>query len=361
MAKMERKSWKPEDVAVIGLACRLPGSASNEAKLWELLAERKCQYKLKEDEVEQKTDLIMSTAAHSKVPKERYNVDAFHQQGATHSNNLSADGGHYLEQDIKSFDAPFFNITTKEAKAMDPQARMLLECSYEAWENAGLSLESIRGSDTGCYVGCFNRDYHELLVADAENSPEYSVTGTGFSLLSNRLSWYYDLKGPSKSEDTACSSSLVALDSAYKSLLRGESKMAMVCGANLMLSPNVGLWLSKLNMLSSEGLSRSFAEGVNGYGRGEGIATVILKPLADALRDGDTIRAVINGTGVNQDGSSSSITLLLASSGVLMYFGLTIRHRSHQRYHRAQLSSAIGSHRVHLQRSGPQVCRHWVL
>ena len=309
--------------------------------------------RVENNEVGQRTDPTISTAAHSKVPGERYNVAAFHQQGATHSNNLAADGGHYLEQDVKSFDAPFFNITTKEAKAMDPQARMLLECSYEALENAGLSLKSVRGSDTGCYVGCFTRDYHELLVADAEDSPEYSITGTGFSLLANRLSWYYDLKGPSKSEDTACSSSLVALDSAYKSLLRGESKMAMVCGANLMLSPNVGLWLSKLNMLSSEGLSRSFAEGVSGYGRGEGIATVILKPLADAVRDGDTIRAVINGTGVNQDGSSSSTALLLAPSGKLVYSGLTLHHRPHQGYHRARLSSAIGTHRVHLQKSGP--------
>lgn len=284
--------------------------------------------RVEENEVGQRTDATISTAAHSKVPEERYNIDAFHQPGATHSNNLAADGGHYLEQDVKSFDAPFFNITTKEAKAMDPQARMLLECSYEALENAGLSLESVGGSDTGCYVGCFNRDYHELLVADAEDSPEYSGTGTGFSLLANRLSWFYDLKGPSESEDTACSSSLVALDSACKSLLRGESKMAMVCGANLMLSPNMGLWLSKLNMLSSEGLSRSFGEGVSGYGRGEGIATVILKPLADALRDGDTIRAVINGTGVNQDGSSSSIALWLAPCGKSEHLGLTLHKQA---------------------------------
>lgn len=107
--------------------------------------------------------------------------------------------------------------------------------------------------------------------------------------------------------DTACSSSLVGLHLACQSLRTGESKMAMVCGANLLLAPSLGIWLSRLNMLSSEGLSRSFAEGVSGYGRGEGIATVILKPLADALRDGDTIRAVIKGTGVNQDGSSFSI------------------------------------------------------
>jgi acyl transferase domain-containing protein len=261
---------------------------------------------------EPEADPVELIAAHSKAPKERFNVDAFHQQGATHPDNLAADGAHFLEQDVSSFDAPFFGITAEEAKAMDPQARMLLETSYEALENAGLSVESVADTDTGCYVGCFTRDYHEMLIGDVESSPKYAATGTGLSLLSNRLSWYYDLKGPSMTLDTACSSSLVGLHLACQSLRTGESKMAMVCGANLLLAPSLGIWLSRLNMLSSEGLSRSFAEGVSGYGRGEGIATVILKPLADALRDGDTIRAVIKGTGVNQDGPSFSTPPLLA-------------------------------------------------
>jgi len=260
---------------------------------------------------ESEADPIISIAAHSKAPKNRFNVDAFHQPGVTSPDNLAADGAHFLEQDVSSFDAPFFGITAEEAKAMDPQARMLLESSYEALENAGLSVESVADTDTGCYVGCFTRDYHEMLMGDAESSPKYAVTGTGLSLLSNRLSWYYDLKGPSMTLDTACSSSLVGLHLACQSLRTGESKMAMVCGANLLLAPSFGIWLSKLNMLSSEGLSRSFAEGVSGYGRGEGIATVILKPLADALRDGDTVRAVIKGTGVNQDGSFLPIPPLL--------------------------------------------------
>jgi acyl transferase domain-containing protein len=252
------------------------------------------------------------TAAYSKVPKERYNVDAFHQQGATHPNNLASEGAHFLEQDVKSFDAPFFGIAAEIAEAMEPQGRMLLECSYEALENAGKSLESVSGTDTGCFVGCFSNDYRDLLVSDMAASPKYSGIGTGLSMLANRLSWFYNLNGPSMSQDTACSSSLVALHSACMSLRTGESKMAMVCGANLILSPDFGTWLSKLNMMSSKGLSQSFAEGVDGYGRGEGIATVILKPLADALRDGDTIRAVIKGTGVNQDGLSWSLATLPA-------------------------------------------------
>lgn len=248
------------------------------------------------------TDSSKSLAALSKIPVDRFNIDAFHRLGATHPDNVASDGAHLLEQDVSAFDAPFFGITMEEAKAIDPQARMLLECSYEALMNAGLKVESISGSDTGCYVGCFDLDYHQMLMDDFENAPRYSGTGTAFSLLSNRLSWFYNLKGPSLSLDTACSSSLVGLHLACQSLSAGESKMAMVCGAKLLLGPHLSMWLSRINMFSSDGKSRSFVDDKTGYGGGEGIATVILKPLADALRDNDPIRAVIKGTGVNQDG-----------------------------------------------------------
>lgn len=253
--------------------------------------------------------LTSSTAAYTKVPTGRYNVDAFHQKGATHLNNLATEGAHFLEHDVSAFDAPFFGITAEDAKAMDPAARMLLESTYEALENAGIPAESIAGSNTGCYVGCFTRDNTDLLNGDPEVAPMYAITGTGFSLFSNRISWYYDLKGPSISLDTACSSSLVGLHLACQSLRSGETNMALVCGANLMLSPSLALWLSNLNMLSPDGLSRSFADEVKGYGRGEGIATIVLKPMAAALRDGDPIRAVVKGSGVNQDGMSDNRSL----------------------------------------------------
>ncbi|KAF2811619.1 putative polyketide synthase [Mytilinidion resinicola] len=277
------------DIAVVGLACRFPGGASNSTKFWDLLYERK--------------------SAYSEVPQSRYNAKAFHHPGGDKLNTLSCTGGHFLEQDASAFDAPFFNITAHEAKAMDPTARMLLEVTYEALENAGLPIENLTGSDTSCYVGCFTRDYHEMLMRDAETSPMYAGTGTGFSLLSNRVSWFYDFRGPSMTLDTACSSSLVGLHLACQGLRAGESKIAVVSGANLILSPDLAMFLSNLHMLSKEGLSKSFAEGVTGYGRGEGIATVILKPLADALRDGDSIRAVIRGSGINQDGHTTGITL----------------------------------------------------
>jgi acyl transferase domain-containing protein len=247
-------------------------------------------------------------AAHSEALSSRYNANGFHHP-SNKINTLSCRSGHFLEGDVAAFDAPFFNIIAHEAKAMDPTARMLLEVTYEALENAGIPIEHLVGSQTSCYVGCFTRDYHEMLMRDAETSPMYAGTGTGFALLSNRISWFYDLRGPSMTLDTACSSSLVGLHLACQGLRTGESKIAVVSGANLILSPDLAMWLSNLHMTSKDGLSRSFADGTTGYGRGEGIATLILKPLTDALRDGDAIRAVIRGTGVNQDGHTTGITV----------------------------------------------------
>jgi acyl transferase domain-containing protein len=224
-------------------------------------------------------------------------------------NTLNSRGAHFMQQDVAAFDAPFFSITAQEANAMDPAARMLLELTFEALENAGQKLEDVAGSDTSCYVGCFTRDYHEMLYRDIESAPMYTGTGTGFSLFSNRISWFYDLRGCSMTLDTACSSGLVGLHLACRGLQARESKMAVVCGANVILSPDIALTLANLHMLSMDGLSRSFAEGTTGYGRGEGIASLILKRVDDALRDGDTIRAVIRGSGVNQDGHTKGITV----------------------------------------------------
>jgi acyl transferase domain-containing protein len=272
-------------------------------------------------------------------------VGSFHHEAREKLNTLSANGGHFLQEDVSAFDAPFFNITTQEATAMDPTARMLLEVTYEAIENAGLPIETLAGSNTSCYVGCFTRDYHEMLMRDAETAPMYAGTGTGFSLLSNRVSWFYDLRGPSMTLDTACSSSLVGLHVACQGLRSGESKIALVCGANLILSPDLGMWLSNLHMTSTDGLCRSFADGVTGYGRGEGISTLVLKSVRDALRDGDPIRAVIRGTGVNQDGHTTGITVpnSEAQADLIRYTyrsaGLDVSQTS---YFEAHVRSCIG-------------------
>lgn len=192
---------------------------------------------------------------------------------------------------------------------MDPQQRMLLEVVYEGLESAGCQMEALAGSDTSCFVGTFTRDWADLLMRDPESAPKYSGTGMGSGMLANRVSWFFDWRGPSLTLDTACSSSLVAIHLACQSIHDGTSKVAVVCGTTLILNPDMPMWMSNMSFLSQDGLSKSFDQSADGYGRGEGIAAVILKSLDDAIRDGDCIRAVIRGSGVNQDGHTSGITL----------------------------------------------------
>ncbi|MCJ1395325.1 hypothetical protein MMC18_008209 [Xylographa bjoerkii] len=246
-------------------------------------------------------------AAHSET--NRFNASAFHDKGIGKLNASVTRGGHFLSQDVAAFDANFFNISHNEALAIDPQQRLMLEVAYEAFENAGLPIESIAGTQTGCYVGNFTTDYREMLFRDPEAAPLYTVTGTGTSLISNRVSWFFDLKGPSFTVNTACSSSLVALHQACQSLRSGESSMALVGGSNLILSPEMFMFFSNQKFLSRDGLCKSFDASGDGYGRGEGVAAIILKRMDDAVRDGDLIRAVVRGTGVNQDGTTKGITL----------------------------------------------------
>ncbi|KAL8645570.1 MAG: hypothetical protein Q9226_007241, partial [Calogaya cf. arnoldii] len=211
---------------------------------------------------------------------------------------------HFLTQDPAVFDAPFFSIAPNEAKSMDPQQRLALEVAYEALENAGIRMEDVVGSNTSCYVGCFTHDYNDMAFHDSENAHMYQATGTGSAILSNRISWFYDLKGPSITLDTACSSSLVALHLACQSLRTGESEQAIVGGTNFILMPDIMNSMTQLHFLSPDGKSQSFDEKANGYGRGEGASFVIVKPLEAALRNNDVIRAVIRNTGANQDGNT---------------------------------------------------------
>ena len=217
-------------------------------------------------------------------------------------------GAHFLRGDVAKFDANFFGISANEAKAMDPQQRIMLEIAYEAFENAAISIETVAGTNTACYIGNFTTDYKNMLFQDSESAPLHAVSGTGAEMISNRISWFYDLRGPSVTLNTACSSSLVALHQGYQSLRIRESNMALIGGSNLLLSPDMFQAMSKQQFLAKDGLSKSFDAKGDGYGRGEGFAVVILKRFKDAVFDGDPIRAVLRGSGVNQDGKTKGIT-----------------------------------------------------
>ncbi|KAF8242157.1 hypothetical protein K440DRAFT_607820 [Wilcoxina mikolae CBS 423.85] len=273
-----------QDVAIVGLACRVAGSTSP-SELWEnLMASRDLQQKIS-----------------------RFNIDGFYspQQRA---GTTQAQHGYFLPQELSVFDADFFSISPQEAAAIDPQQRLLLEVVYEALEAAGLPLTKVCGSNTAVYTGIFTTDYHSSLLRDIDSTPKYQATGTANSIAANRISYFFDLHGPSVSLDTACSSTMVALDTSVKALQRGESSMAIVCGANLILNPDMFVMLSQLGFLSPDGRCKSFDESANGYARGEGVLALVLKPLQKALQDGDPVRAVIKGTRLNQDGRTQGIT-----------------------------------------------------
>ncbi|CAA9961740.1 hypothetical protein PTMSG1_05117 [Pyrenophora teres f. maculata] len=201
-----------------------------------------------------------------------------------------------------------FNINS-EASVLDPQQRGLLEGAYHTFENAGIPIEQIAGSATSVFCASFGRDSDAIVGRDPEFQSRYQATGSGSSMLSNRISHFYDLRGPSLTVDTACSSGLYAFHLACQSLLRGESEMSLVGGSNTYITPEcMSFPLSNAGFLSPDGRSYSFDHRANGYGRGEGYGFILLKPLAHALRDGDVIRSVVRATGVNQDGRTPSIT-----------------------------------------------------
>lgn len=193
-----------------------------------------------------------------------------------------------------------------EAGSMDPQQRGLMETTYHAFENAGLRIEDVAGSKASVHIGCFTSDYATMQFRDAQNIPKYNSLGTAGAMLANRISWFYDLHGQSMYIDTACSSSLVALALACQGLASGESDLAVVGGSNIILTPEFSVSLSNMNMLSPSGRCHSFDAKADGYGRGEGFATLILKPVSKAIADGNPVRALIRSAGTNQDGHTSS-------------------------------------------------------
>ncbi|KAL8402829.1 hypothetical protein RB596_009256 [Gaeumannomyces avenae] len=277
-----------EPIAVIGLDARFPGDGDTAERFYEFL--------------------LAGRSARTDIPEDRYNADSFWHPSSERSGNVRAKAAHFLKGSISAFDAPFFSITPAEASAMDPQQRGMLEAVYKALENAGIPLEQVAGTQTGVYVGCMYSDYDRMALKDLDIPSKYSALGSVASMLSNRVSWCFNLRGPSMTIDTACSSSLVALHQACNSLKLREASMAVVGGCNLIISPEFSQLLDGAGVLGPDGVSYSFDSRGNGYSRGEGFGVVILKRVSDAIRDGDVIRAVIRNTGSNQDGRSPVIT-----------------------------------------------------
>ncbi|KAJ4011786.1 hypothetical protein NW752_004187 [Fusarium irregulare] len=282
------ESPKTMPIAIIGMSCKFSGTATSPEQLWQMVAEARSGW--------------------STFPKDRFNGDAFYHPISERLASTQVKGAHFIQQDIGLFDASFFNFSVEVAATMDPQVRLQLESAFEAFENAGLTIEALAGSDTGVFAGEFVKDYYDSLMRDPETIPRFFVTGNGVAMMSARVSHFFDLRGPCLTLDTGCSTGLTALHQACQSIRCGESKMAVVSGSNVLLNPDMFNQMSATGLLSKEGRSFSFDSRGTGYGRGEGVATLVIKSLEDALRDNDPIRAVIRETALNQDGKTPTIT-----------------------------------------------------
>ncbi|KAE8146743.1 ketoacyl-synt-domain-containing protein [Aspergillus avenaceus] len=280
-------------IAVVGMACRLPGENNSPHDLWQFLLKEK--------------------RAGNEVPSSRFSQDT-HHDGSRKPKTTRSPGGMFLESiDLETFDAGFFNISPAEAPSMDPQQRQLLEVVYECLENAGIPMKQWDGASVGCFVGSYSGDYADMQARDPEDQPPSITTGTGRGILSNRVSHFLNIRGPSMTVDTGCSGSLISLDLACRYLVSNDIGAAIVAGANLFLKyakPPIECMFTEGsfgNAYSLTSQSQSFDANADGYAKAEGINAVILKRLDDALRDGDPIRAVIRGCATNNDGRTLGI------------------------------------------------------
>lgn len=278
-------------VAIISFSYRLPESANN--SLWANLISGK--------------DLV------TQVPSDRWSKDFFHHPGKKHpGTSYSFSAG--TIGDVSRFDADFFGISPREAANMDPQQRLLLELTWEAMENAGIPPEKLRGSDSHVIIGVSTTDYSYRLTDDLGMVDSSTATGNAASILANRISYYFDLKGASQIVDTACSSSLVAFHQACQAILTGQTNQAITGGISLHLHPYGFLTFSKASMLSPTGHCHVFDEAADGYVRSEGAGIFILKDYDQAIADNDPIIAVVAGSSINTDGNKSSMTVPCAKS-----------------------------------------------
>ncbi len=277
-------------IAIIGIGCRFPGHARDHRAFWQNLIDGR--------------DCLTPT------PSDRYDFTTLGSRDRAKPGRMTGGRGGYIDG-FDEFDPAFFGISPREAGHMDPQQRKLLEVAWEALEDGGQRPGDLAGHEVGVFIGAFTLDYKILQFADLgfQSLAAHTATGTMMTMVANRISHCFDFRGPSVSIDTACSSSLVAVHLARQSLLRGESDLALAGGTLLHMAPQYTIAETKGGFLSATGQSRAFDASADGYVRAEGVGVVVLKRLADAVRDGDPIHAVVAGTGVNQDGRTNGITV----------------------------------------------------
>jgi acyl transferase domain-containing protein/acyl-CoA synthetase (AMP-forming)/AMP-acid ligase II/acyl carrier protein len=281
----EALSTTDEPIAIIGIGCRFPG-ANNPESFWQLLRN--------------------GVDAITEVQPERWDNRLFYDPKLGDPGKMNTRWGGFVDN-VDQFDPDFFGISALEAASMDPQQRLLLEVTWEALEDAGLVLQRLSGTKTGVFIGISTNDYSRIQLSRDYRHDIFWGTSNALSIAANRISYAFDLRGPSIAVDTACSSSLVAIHLASRSLLNGESTLAIAGGVNLILSPEITISFSQAGATSPDGRCKAFDAGANGIVRGEGAGVIILKPLSKALSDSDPIYAVIRGSAVNQDGSTNGI------------------------------------------------------
>ncbi|KAK1148125.1 Type I Iterative Polyketide synthase (PKS) [Aspergillus melleus] len=274
----------PFPIAIVGMGMRLPGGVRCAEEFWDFIINKRdglCQ-----------------------VPDSRYNVEAFYDESRPGA--IRTKHGHFIHEDIAQLDNVFFGIGKPEAEKLDPQQRLLLEVVWECMENGGQT--DWQGGNIGCYVGVFGEDWLDLLSKDTLQHDRYRVMSAGDFALSNRVSYVYDLRGPSVTLRTGCSSSMVGLHDACQALYTGDCSSALVAGTNLIMGPTMTTTMSENMVVSTSGRCKTFDAAADGYGRGEAVNVIYIKPLHDALQQGDPIRAIIRSTAVNCDGRTPSIT-----------------------------------------------------